>query len=151
MHRTQAVHRRLPSGTTSSESVAENMYALHIDAKCRRVVTTWGPTVTDGALMDYQREVWRDPAVRGFDELIDFRAVENIDVSTAGLEAVAALASSMDDAAQKSRFAIVVGSNLSYGLSRMYESFRSLNESSVREVEVFRNMDEALAWLDAPH
>jgi hypothetical protein len=126
------------------------MYTLHIEAESKRVVTTWGRTVTDQSLLDYQQDVWSDPALQGFDELIDFRALEKIEVSTAGLEAVAAVAARMDDAAHQSRFAIVVGSTFSYGLSRMYESMRSLNESSVREVMVFKDMDEARAWLDAP-
>jgi len=126
------------------------VYDLKIDRVRRRVITTWGPTVTDETLMDYQKGVWGDPAVQGFDELIDFRALEKIEVSSAMLEAVADVAASMDEPAQKSRFAIVVGSAFTYGLSRMYESFRSLHESSIREVMVFMTLEEALAWLDAP-
>jgi hypothetical protein len=124
------------------------MYEKKIDAERRRVITTWGPRVTDGALMDYQKRVWRDPSVRGFDELIDFRALEHIEVTTEGLEAVAHVAAGMDDATERSRFAIVVGDSLSYGLSRMYEAFREMSDSGSRQVMIFERPQDALAWLD---
>jgi hypothetical protein len=98
--------------------------------------------------MRYQESVWRDPAVYGFDEVIDFRALEAVEVTTEGLEAVAHLAAGMDAEVGKSRFAIVVGDTLSYGLSRMYEAFREMNETSSRDVMVFHRMEDALGWLD---
>jgi hypothetical protein len=77
------------------------MYAKEIDKEHFRVVTTWGPVVSDAALMAYQKSVWSDPAVRGFDELIDFRGLEKIEVTTEGLEAVAHAAAGMDDPIEK--------------------------------------------------
>lgn len=141
---------RSATRSQASEDVLSSIYDLKIDAQRRRLITTWGRAATDETLMAYQKSVWSDPAVQGFDELIDFRALEKIEVSSAALEAVAGVAASMDDPGQKSRFAIVVGNTLSYGLSRMYESFRGLQPSSAREVMVFMSLDEALAWLDAP-
>ena len=124
------------------------MYDVTVDSERRRVVTTWGPLVTDASLLTYQKAVWDEPGVNGFDELIDFSAVEEIEVTTEGLEAVAHLAAGMDDAAGRSRFAIVVGDSLSYGLSRMYEAFREMDEKSTRQVMIFKQREEALAWLD---
>jgi len=112
------------------------------------VVTTWGRVVADDALMDYQETVWSDPAVHGYDELIDFRALEQIDVTTEGLEKVAALAAGMDAAAGAGRFAIVVSDTLSFGLSRMYEAFREIDEKSSRQLMVFQRLGDALEWLD---
>ena len=124
------------------------MYTVAMDEQKRRVVTTWGLRVDDASLMGYQRSVWGDPAVHGFDEVIDFRGLEQIEVTTEGLEAVAHLAAGMDPQAGKSRFAIVVGDKLSYGLSRMYEAFRQMNETASRDVMVFHRLEDALAWLD---
>jgi hypothetical protein len=123
-------------------------YRVHIDAGRRRVMTTWGPTVDDPSLLAYQREVWSDAALRGFDEVIDFRSLRRVEATSAGLEAVATLAAEMDQGMEGSRFAIVVGDTLAFGLSRMYEALRGLNTLSRREVMVFEDPDRALAWLD---
>jgi hypothetical protein len=125
-------------------------YRLTIDNARRRVLVTWGAEVDDKALVGYQRAVWSDPGVRGYDELIDFRTLRQVAVSSAGLEAVAVLAAEMDQGMEGSRFAIVVGDTLAFGLSRMYETLRGLNASSRREVMVFNAMEPALAWLDEP-
>lgn len=124
------------------------MYAIEIDKEHSRVIATWGPVVTDAALMDYQKSVWSDPAVRGFDELIDFRGLEKVEVTTEGLEAVAHAAAGMDDPIEHSRFAIVIRDTLSFGLSRMYEAFREMHAKSTRQIMIFHHLEEALAWLD---
>ena len=124
------------------------MYDVTVDSERRRVVTTWGPLVTDASLLAYQKAVWDEPVVHGFDELIDFSAVEEMEVTTEGLEPVAHLAAGMDGVAGNSRFAIVVGDSLSYGLSRMYEAFREMDEKSTRQGMVFQQKEEALTWLD---
>ena len=128
----------------------EPIYDIKIDSTRRRVTTTWGSIVTDAALMDYQKTVWSDPARHGFDELIDFRTLEQIEVTTEGLEAVAYLAAGMDASVGPGRFAIVVGDTLSYGLSRMYEAFRGIDEKTSRQLMIFKRLEDALEWLDKP-
>jgi hypothetical protein len=44
------------------------------------------------------------------------------------------------------RTAIVVGRDLTYGLARMFE--QQLEAESPSDVMVFRDMDEAMAWLE---
>jgi len=124
------------------------MYAIEIGKEHFRVVTTWGSVVTDAALMAYQKSVWGDPAVRGFDEVIDFRALKDVEVTTEGLEAVAHAAAAMDNPDEQSRFAIVIRDSLSFGLSRMYEAFREMHAKSSRHIMIFEDLDAALAWLD---
>jgi len=124
------------------------LYEKLIDTERRRVISTWGAIVTDASLMEYQKSVWSDPALYGYDELIDFRALEQIEVSTEGLEAVASVAADMDGTVGQGRFAIVVKKGLEFGLSRMYESFRGLEDTASRQVMIFHRLDEALAWLD---
>lgn len=127
------------------------VYEKRIDAERRRVITTWGAIVTDASLMEYQKFVWSDSAVYGFDELIDFRALEQVEVSSAGLEAVASVAAGMDETVGQGRFAIVVKRGLEFGLSRMYASLRALEDTASRQLMIFHRPDEALAWLDAPY
>jgi hypothetical protein len=127
------------------------MHDTKVDRENRRVVTTWGTAVTDESLREYQQSVWDDPKLHQFDELIDFRSVDDVRVTTNGLRAVAALAASMDEPGTKSRFAIVVGNPLSFGLARMYETFRGLDDKANREVAVFDQLDAAIAWLDEEH
>ena len=127
------------------------MYTIEIDKEHSRVLTTWGPVVTDAALMDYQKSVWSDPAVRGFDELIDFRGLDKIEVTTEGLEAVAHAAAGMDEQIEPSRFAIVIRDTLSFGLSRMYEAFREMHAKSSRQIMIFHHLEEAIGWLDEKH
>lgn len=67
----------------------------------RRVVATWGPEVSDAALMAYQKSVWGDPVVAGFDEVIDFRALEGIDVISEGLSRVCEAFREMDAASSR--------------------------------------------------
>ncbi len=53
----------------------------------------------------------------------------------------------MDEKTIAAKIAIVAPNDFTYGLARMYETFRHLNERSKREVRVFRSMQDALAWL----
>ena len=61
---------------------------------------------------------------------------------------VAHVVAGMDATAGSGRFAIVVGDSLGFGLSRMYEAFRGMEESASRQIMIFQRMEEALAWLD---
>ena len=47
----------------------------------------------------------------------------------------------------KKRSALVVGSELDFGLSRMYETMLGMLSRS--EINVFRDMTEAKAWVDS--
>ncbi len=124
------------------------MYQIEINREGRRVMTRWGTAVDDASLLEYQQDVWSDPALQGFDELIDFRPLVRMDVTTGGLKKVAEAAAAMDVGAQAARFAVVVEDPLSFGLARMYQAFRSLQVGGLREVRVFKAMEDAVAWLD---
>ena len=65
--------------------------------------------------------------------------------------AVAHAAAGMDEQIEPSRFAIVIRDTLSFGLSRMYEAFREMHAKSTRQIMIFNQLEEALAWLDECH
>jgi hypothetical protein len=89
------------------------------------------------------------PEVAGYNELVDMTGVEQIiDPTTEGIRTLADLSASMDTKSS-SKFAIVAPQNLAFGLGRMYEIYRSLNEQTTKRVAVFRERAEALKWLAA--
>ncbi|MFW5845553.1 MAG: hypothetical protein ACOCXJ_04940 [Planctomycetota bacterium] len=125
-------------------------YQSSIDAGAQRVVTVWSGPVTDRALYAYQDQVWCDPTRAHFDELLDFRQAASVSVSSEGLRTVAGMAVRKDRPEAHSRLALVIDGDLQFGLSRMYESLRSVQEHSARAVRIFHDADTARSWLDTP-
>jgi len=73
--------------------------------------------------------------------LWDFRKA-SFDFSAEELEEIASYASTAD--LDPSRVAMLVGQDLSFGVSRMYEAYR---KSPMTDVNVFREEAEAVEWL----
>jgi hypothetical protein len=115
----------------------------------RRLVTARGRGVlTADELFAYQREVWLCPDVAGYDELVDMSNVEQIVAPTPhGVAMLARESAAMDDPTRRSKFAVVAPQDLAYGLGRMYQTHRSLESNSTKDVRVFRTMREALEYL----
>jgi hypothetical protein len=116
----------------------------------RRLVQAQGRgTFTAREMFEYQREVWSRLDVAGYDELIDMSQVERIAEPTSDrIKELAALAAAMDSPRFESKFAIVAPEDLAFGLGRMYETFRGLNQDSRKQVGVFRTLAEAMVFLD---
>lgn len=122
----------------------------HIDHARRLVQAEGYGTVTDEDVFRYQREVWSRTDVAGYDELVDMtEAREIIGGSTEKMRELASLSAATDPPTGAGRFAIVAPQDLAFGVGRMYQVHRGLNERSTREVGVFRDRDSALAWLAA--
>jgi hypothetical protein len=118
-----------------------------IDHNRRLVLAEGRGVLSDEDVFEYQRAVWLRAEVAGYDELMDMRMVERINVASADrVGQLAALSASMD-VGRASKFAIVAPQDLAFGLGRMYQTFRGLEESSTKEVGVFRTLDEAMAFL----
>jgi hypothetical protein len=112
-------------------------------AKARKVLA-------EDDIFNYQREVWSRNDVVGYNELLDLSEVERVELtSTDSIEEFARLAVSMDVPATATRFAIIAPTDLMFGLGRMYEAYRNLNEQSTKQAQVFRSRHEAMAWLSA--
>jgi hypothetical protein len=119
-----------------------------VDHALRRVVARGLGLLTDADFVSYQRELWSQPGVTGYDEIVDMRDVTDIeDVSSERIFELANLSASMDDRNSRSRFAIVAPSDLHFGLARMYGSYRNLHATGTKQVNVFRSMEEAECWL----
>jgi len=113
--------------------------------KARRIIISEATgALTDEDVLRYTEWVRSDPALREFDMLMDLRAVAKVEVTPEGLRESALLIPSASEAEERYRIAIVAGSDLVYGMARMYEMLR---EGAVGEVRIFRDMEEAKAWL----
>ena len=105
--------------------------------------------LTDEDVFGYQREVWSREDTRGYHELMDMRAVQQIALpSMDRVRDLANLSAEMDTSKMGSKFAIVASSDLAFGLGRMYEAYRGMNPKSGKDVKVFRSLEDALQWLE---
>jgi hypothetical protein len=120
----------------------------HVNHDKRLVVARAHGTLSDHDVFAYQTEVWSLPDLAGYDELVDMTDVTQIvQPSTNRVRQLASVSAGMDAVAPQSKFAIVAPSDLAFGLGRMYAAHRSLDSRSTKQVEVFRTLDEALAFL----
>jgi hypothetical protein len=118
-----------------------------VDDEHRIVITTGYAVLTDQELFEYKQSVWSKPEVAGYDELLDAREVEKVDIPSAErLRELARLSAAMD-VSIPSKVAIVANDPVTFGIARIYEILRELDPRSTREVSVFRAVEEALVWL----
>jgi len=121
---------------------------FHCDHGKRLVLAKAYGILTEEEIFGYQREVWSREEIIGYDEVIDMSEVEKIVSPRSNrIRDLAALAASMDSRSTRTKFAIVATDDFAFGLGRMYEAHRTLNDRSTREVAVFRTMEDALAWI----
>ena len=121
-----------------------------IDRERRLVIAKGHGVLTPEDILGYQRDVWSRPELAGYHELMDMSRVEHItSPSIEGVRDLAKLSAGMDTHSLASRFAIVAPTDLAFGLGRMYEAYRSLDDRSTKQVGVFRSLAEALAFLGA--
>lgn len=115
-----------------------------IDGRRHLVVTTATGDLTgdEGLACCFQLKERADfnPA---FNQLLDFTHATRFDATSGQLRAIAA----QPLFSRASRRAIVATNPTIFGLARMFESFRSISDVGER-VMVFREMREALEWLD---
>jgi hypothetical protein len=119
-------------------------FSLEIDRTARLVRVSLSGTVSDEDVLaadDELRAAQFDP---DFDELIDFS-----DAQDAGLtsQSIRELAGRNPVFGAGSRRAIVVRSDLGYGLARMFQARRG---EAAGEIQIFRSLAHAQHWLAQP-
>jgi hypothetical protein len=88
--------------------------------------------------------------VAGYDELIDMRDVERIELpSPDRVMDLARYSARMEGSTLPSKLAIIAPKDLAFGLGRMYQAQRGLEHRSTKQVGVFRSLEEALGFLRA--
>jgi hypothetical protein len=121
-----------------------------IDHARRLVVARGRGIFSDGDVFAYQREVFSQPEVAGYNELVDMTNVTEIAIPLpAGprIQQLAGLAASQDPRESTAKFAVVAPDALAFGLGREFQIYRCLDPRSKKQVGVFRTRAEALAFL----
>ena len=105
--------------------------------------------VTDRDLLQYVKAYLGGEDLRGHDELFDLSRADLLDLTYAGLAAVAEAAAATDPEADPVKIAILVSETLQMGLSRLYQSLRE-SKGGRRHTRVFLDEAECREWLGIP-
>ena len=117
------------------------------DAATRRRVATFTGTLTDEELFGAYGALLEMPDYDyGADDLVDFRTVTRMDVTSEGLRRLMALFAEADELGNRTRLAIIAPRDVTYGVARMYQLMRG--DDVPEEIAVFRDYDEGVRWLD---
>jgi SpoIIAA-like len=77
--------------------------------------------------------------------LIDLRDTTDFQIDTEGMQAIVAQDRELFDKYRFQKLAFVTDADLVFGMARMYQS---LTATTPVELQVFRDMGEALKWVD---
>jgi hypothetical protein len=114
-----------------------------IDAPNRLVRVHVEGTLTDADLIDGDRALRDDPDFDpAYYQLLDLTAADGSAVSAAGVQALASQPPLFTSSARR---ALVVETDLGFGMGRMFELLRGGKSGEIR---IFRNLEEACDWLD---
>ena len=121
-------------------------YTIDLEHGC--IFLKWSGVVTAYDMIAFQQKLAQDPDYRfGLNRLIDLRGAE-IEAPSGEIDEMARENIEKHDASEGHRKgAMLVGSELQYGLVRMYGM---LSDHTNTEVRPFRRLDEAVAWLGLP-
>ncbi len=120
----------------------------HIDHDRHLVIASGVGNLAIDDFFNYQRTVWSRSDVARYSEIVDMTLAGSIESPTAAtMRNLANLSESMAQVVAVGKTAIVAPQQLVFGLGRMYEAYRKLQEGSAKEVSVFRTLAEAAAFL----
>ena len=110
------------------------------------VFTDMGASFSLDDVRGYLAAVMTDPSRRnGMPSLVDCRQVTTL-LSPADLRTIAADIGTLTTSPVSGRCAVLAGSDVVFGLLRMYEAY---SDGAPIEVRAFRDPDAATAWLQA--
>lgn len=122
-------------------------YQLRIDEAHDCAFIRWQATFMRQEYLDYVRDTAKHPRFKECTKRYhDLRQVV-FDVPSSEVHRVARDQAAREDDSAAVKAAILVDSNLGYGVMRM---FAALSERPDIHVEVFRDLEAANAWLDLP-
>jgi hypothetical protein len=121
--------------------------SYQIDAERRLVIARGHGVLTYDDIATYQAEVWSRAEVAGFDEIVDNSAVDRIAFRSSHYVAELAGIGANMDCARGALLAIVAPDDASYGLARMYQTYRELEPKNKKKVNVVRSFADAWQWI----
>ncbi len=103
--------------------------------------------VSNADVLEYQRMLAAHPDHgAGFDMLLDLRAAQGDLVTTDGLREASYVAEQFAPFLERCKCAVVVSTQLAFGMSRVFQAL----SSRALEVQVFYEVVEARSWLGLP-
>jgi len=116
-------------------------FDYQIDVARRLVISRGWGALTDQDLLSHAASLAKDPRFqRDMRQLVDFREVARIEFATGTIHRMVGV----NPFGAGARRAFVLSSAGAYGMARMYQS---LSDPSPDKVELFRELEPALAWL----
>jgi hypothetical protein len=122
-------------------------HRVHRD--CKVVVSTLCGEVSAQDLLDDQERFWTNPALAGFNELIDFTNATKTEGSVEDIRELARRAYAID-ALTPTKTAVVARAPLAVTGSHIFKAVRESFPQNAREIRVFISLQEAQAWLGLP-
>lgn len=128
------------------------MPAKHtIDIKSQLLITSWKGDVTESEFIDvlrkYQKNIRSKSEYIGFNEILDLTEVTNIHLSAGGLRRIGVIAAKTDSTDMVTKVALIVSSDLAYGLAVIYCACRSVLTNSNKTMRIFKKEGEAYKWI----
>ena len=119
--------------------------SYRIDVERNLVLTTGSGTLTDNDIIQFKARLLQDPDFKpGMKELSDIRGIDQLDITPSGVQAMVQQDARHSAEVASHKLALVVSKEVAYGMARMYQT---LTQSNIETVGVFRDIDEARAWL----
>lgn len=127
------------------------MSAVHtIDNDNQLIVTTWEGEATDiefiEAIKKYQTNIQNKPEYINYNEIVDCSKITKLKLTSEGIKTIGTIASTTDTERTDKKLALIVSSNLAFGLARMYQAYRSFSKKANKEIRVFKNENDASKW-----
>jgi hypothetical protein len=115
-----------------------------IEVSLRTVFTTPFGAITDPDLREHVENLRNHPEFESdFNQLFDARDVTSVELSGACVREIATARLFGEGSLR----AFVVTADVAFGMARMFEMLRG---DALDEIRVFRNIDDARAWLGLP-
>lgn len=116
-----------------------------IDKEEGLILTVAEGTLTDADIIDLKSRLLGDQDYRpGMKELSDVQAVDEFQVTPAGISAFVGMDEANETTVRQHKLAIVASRDVIFGMAKMYQ-FQT--EGYKPNVGVFRTMEEAREWL----
>lgn len=123
------------------------LHTIRTDLKL--IVSVHIGAVPDDEFLQSYRTLYAEPDFEiAFDHLVDLRRAQSNTRSASALQTIALIVEQRHKGSEHSpKTAIIAKSDVSFGLSRMYQAF---SNSVPGERKIFKAPEAALAWLGAP-
>lgn len=99
----------------------------------------------------YLKTTWLDPAVYGYNQLIDYTAADLSQIDYGGLMTIAAESAKVYSLDPDSRCAMLIASAEQKRMADFYINAKSLMTVPAREYKSFTCREEAIEWLTEKH